>query len=366
MPPQTDPTVAVRAGGWCSRNWRADSCSPRHQPNFVFILTDDQDTETVQYMPRVQELLAEQGATFENTFVTNPVCCPSNVSILTGQYSHNHQILHNVPPHGGFQKFVNMRTDGDPATLGDENTLATWLHDAGYLTGRVGKYLVGYPDGSTYIPPGWDQWLGSYDGFSSYYNYGVNENGTVVQYGDRPEDYLTDVLTEQVVAFIGPGRSDRRPAVLRSSTPRAPRTAARPPNGAPTPAPRHLGTFAGAQAAAHAVVQRGRRERQAAAHPQPAAAHGRPDRGDRPASTRPGWSPCRRVDEGVGRIIDALGGQRRAGQHLHHLHLRQRLPPRPAPAVLQGKGEAYEEDIRVPLWSAAPASGPASRSTTWR
>src|SRR5262245_20455440 len=127
------------------------------QPNFVFILTDDQDAETLPYMPQVQALLAEQGTTFTNMFVTNPVCCPSNVSILTGQYSHNHQILHNVPPLGGFQKFVDFRTDGDPATLGDETTLATWLHDAGYLTGRAGKYLVGYPEDSTYIPPGWDE-----------------------------------------------------------------------------------------------------------------------------------------------------------------------------------------------------------------
>ena len=78
-----------------------------------------------------------------------------------------------------------MRTDGDPTTLGDETTLATWLHDAGYLTGRVGKYLVGYPVDSTYIPPGWDEWFSTYDGFSSYYNYGVNDNGTVVRYGDR-------------------------------------------------------------------------------------------------------------------------------------------------------------------------------------
>ena len=135
-----------------------DRLVPSAQPNFVFILTDDQDTETLQYMPRLQELLADQGTTFENAFVTNPVCCPSNVSILTGQYSHNNQILHNVPPLGGFQKFVDMGTDGNPATHGDENTLATWLHDAGYLTGRVGKYLVGYPVGSTYIPPGWDEW----------------------------------------------------------------------------------------------------------------------------------------------------------------------------------------------------------------
>ena len=165
------------------------------RPNIVFILTDDQELESMQYMPRVRELLGERGVTFENAFVTNPVCCPSNVTILTGQYSHNTQILHNVPPLGGFQKFVDMGTDGDPATQGDENTLATWLDDAGYLTGRVGKYLVGYPAGSTYVPPGWDQWLASYDGFSTYFNYRLNENGTVVQYGADEEDYMTDVLT---------------------------------------------------------------------------------------------------------------------------------------------------------------------------
>jgi hypothetical protein len=105
-------------------------------------------------------------------------------------------------PQGGFQKFVDMRTDGDPATLGDETTLATWLHDAGYLTGRVGKYLVGYPENSTYIPPGWDEWFGTYGGAPGYYNYGVNDNGRVIRFGDRPEDYSTDVLTNRVISFL--------------------------------------------------------------------------------------------------------------------------------------------------------------------
>src|ERR671912_207710 len=72
------------------------------RPNFVFILTDDLDSESVQYMPKVQELLGGRGVTFDNAFVSNPVCCPSNVSILTGQYSYNNQIKFNVPPLGGF------------------------------------------------------------------------------------------------------------------------------------------------------------------------------------------------------------------------------------------------------------------------
>src|SRR3712207_2156922 len=112
----------------------------------------------------------------------------------TGKYAHNTQIPHNAPPLGGFQKFVDLG--------GDRSTIATWLQDAGYRTGRVGKYLVGYPIGSTYIPPGWDDWHSSYEGFSRYFNYDLNENGSVVHYGSEPGDYLTDVLTQRAVEFI--------------------------------------------------------------------------------------------------------------------------------------------------------------------
>ena len=43
----------------------------------IFIMSDDQDVATMQYMPRVQELLAAQGVTFNNSFVTSSICCPS-------------------------------------------------------------------------------------------------------------------------------------------------------------------------------------------------------------------------------------------------------------------------------------------------
>ena len=116
------------------------------QPNIVFIMSDDQDVATMQYMPRVQELLAAQGVTFNNSFVTSSICCPSNVTALTGQYTFKHGVLNNTLPTGGFEKFVAMRTDGNPATQGDESTLATWLDDVGYNNARIGRYLVSYPD----------------------------------------------------------------------------------------------------------------------------------------------------------------------------------------------------------------------------
>jgi N-acetylglucosamine-6-sulfatase len=99
-----------------------------HPPNIVFIITDDQEIETLRYMPRLQALVAGQGVTFTNMFVTEPQCCPSHVSILTGQYPHNTGVLNNFYPTGGWQKFFESG--------GESSTLATWLQDAGYATGR--------------------------------------------------------------------------------------------------------------------------------------------------------------------------------------------------------------------------------------
>jgi N-acetylglucosamine-6-sulfatase len=89
------------------------------RPNIVFITTDDQDVGTLAYMPRLQELLTEQGMRFANAFVTTPFCSPSHASMITGQYSHNHGVMINGVPLGGFARFQEL--DGEASTLG------TWL-----------------------------------------------------------------------------------------------------------------------------------------------------------------------------------------------------------------------------------------------
>ena len=88
------------------------------QPNIVLILTDDQRWDTVSYMPTVRSKLVEKGVTFANGFVTNPLCCPSRASVLTGSYSHRTRVYRNRDLFGGFASFR------------DESTVATWLDAA--------------------------------------------------------------------------------------------------------------------------------------------------------------------------------------------------------------------------------------------
>ena len=58
-----------------------------NQPNVIVILTDDLDTRLLldqpDDYPNLRELAAE-GTTFENAFVTDPLCCPSRATMLRG------------------------------------------------------------------------------------------------------------------------------------------------------------------------------------------------------------------------------------------------------------------------------------------
>src|SRR5262249_13857570 len=179
--------IELFSGSGCAVPQTSESA----KPNIIFILTDDQDLESLAHMPRVQALLVKQGLTFKNAFVATPLCCPSRASILTGQYPHNHDILSNAPPLGGFVKFRDLGRE--------DSTVATWLRTAGYRTALFGKYLNGYPaaDNPTYVPPGWDIWYGKFErgpDIGDYFDYKLNENGREAAHGKDPSEYLTDVL----------------------------------------------------------------------------------------------------------------------------------------------------------------------------
>jgi arylsulfatase A-like enzyme len=195
------------------------------QPNILVVISDDQRSDTLSYMPNVKSELVDHGITFSNAFVENPLCCPSRVNFLTGQDSHTSGVWTNTLPYGGFQAFT-----------ADDQTVATWLDDAGYQTILAGKYLNHYwdTDGS-YVPPGWDVWR-AFDSAVPYYDYAISVDGTLEQHGSAPEDYSTDVIAQEAETAIR-DTSPQDP-VLLWFTPFAP-------HGPATPAPRDVGTFDG-------------------------------------------------------------------------------------------------------------------------
>src|SRR5215207_413019 len=205
---------------------------PAEQPNIVFVLTDDLDYASAQKMPQIRSRLIEEGLSFENAFVSHPICCPSRATILTGLYDHNHGVKGNAPPEGGFQTFVS---EGH-----EENSIAVGLQEAGYQTAFFGKYLNGYPAGDpTHVPPGWNEWYGKLDE-QKLYEYRINENGEEVSYGSEEEDFFTDVLSGQSTDFVSRAAPEDQPFFAYVAPP--PRMGLQPPPSATrvhSPARRH-------------------------------------------------------------------------------------------------------------------------------
>jgi arylsulfatase A-like enzyme len=207
------------------------------RPNIILLMVDDLDVGSLDaavesgYLPNLANTLLRGGTTFTESFVTLSLCCPSRSTALTGQYPHNHGVIRNSGPSGGFDRFD------------DSSTLATWLQDGGYHTGHVGKYLNGYRD-ARYVPPGWDRWQALVDP-STYcmYDYTISDDGEPITYGDTASDYQTDVLATRSREFIESWRErgDSRPFYL-SIAPLAPHLESACNRDGIRPAPRHAGS----------------------------------------------------------------------------------------------------------------------------
>ena len=140
--------VAVVAFGSSGTDVSAHKRAPKvaSRPSIVVILTDDQPSQTLWAMPRTQRLLSAHGVKFTAFYDSVALCCPARSALLTGRYAHSTHVYGNAPPEGGAVTFRHRHDD--------LQTLAVWLHQAGYRTALFGKYLNGYRGG--YVPPGWD------------------------------------------------------------------------------------------------------------------------------------------------------------------------------------------------------------------
>jgi arylsulfatase A-like enzyme len=189
---------AALAGSACAS--RPEPPAPRERPNILFVFTDDHAAHAVgAYGGRLANVaptptidrLAREGMLFRNAFVTNSICAPSRAVILTGKHSHiNGVVAHNE----------ESRFDGSQVTF------PKLLRQAGYQTALIGKWHLQTE------PTGFDHWevLTGFGGQGAYYNPEFwTPRGTHKETG-----YVTDLITNKVLAWLRTGRDPRKPFML--------------------------------------------------------------------------------------------------------------------------------------------------------
>jgi arylsulfatase A-like enzyme len=199
-------------------------------PNIVLVLMDDFSMDLLQTMPSARRM-ARLGASYDQAYVVDSLCCVSRASLLTGQYPHQTGVRTNSAntpngygPVGGWQAFEEYGNG--------RRSVNVRLQEAGYRTGFIGKYLNEYelhPSRPTPAPPpGWTDWqvfFGSaYDGWD-FWSTETLEDGTVVPrfHEAAPEwapdlekdaGYATNVMTDQALEFLEEQNVDGAPYFL--------------------------------------------------------------------------------------------------------------------------------------------------------
>ncbi|KAF2450826.1 Arylsulphatase [Karstenula rhodostoma CBS 690.94] len=181
-------TAAIISCGASNRNGK---------PNFVFIITDDQDLHlgSLDYMPLVKKHLGKQGTFYKQHYCTISICCPSRVSLLTGKAAHNTNVTDVSPPYGGYTKFISQGLN--------DKYLPVWLQEAGYDTYYTGKLMNGHST-STWnkpLPAGWNGTKFLVDpGTYIYFNATFQEDKSPP--APAPGQYNTDLVKEKGLDFI--------------------------------------------------------------------------------------------------------------------------------------------------------------------
>ena len=192
-------------------------------------MTDDQTLGQMSALPETRKLIGTQGVKFKRYYVTDPLCCPSRATFLTGQYAHNTGVISNGGPNG-LDAF-------------DESSRPSASGSRGRLPHRVRRQVPERlrPRRAPARPARVERLARAARAeHAEAFDYELNENGEVTERGSAPEDYKTTVLGDLAVGSIRSAARADRPLflVLAFNAPHAPST----------PAPGDAGSLDGTKA----------------------------------------------------------------------------------------------------------------------
>src|SRR5687768_10447564 len=291
------------------------------RPNVIFIITDDQrwDCMGAAGHPFLKtpnmDRIAREGAMFTNAFVTTPLCSPSRASFLTGRYVRANGIKGNNPSYN------------EPS-----HALVTFprlMRDAGYASAYVGKWHMGNDDSAR---PGFDRWV-SFKGQGRYVDPTLNIDGKA----EEKTGYVTDILTDYAVDYLN--QEHDKPFVLYVGHKAV--------HGPFTPAPRHANLYGDEKLPQRPNVKADITGKPAIRREVDGKPTYNPEKGVGENSIRNQLRCLVSVDEGIGRILEALDKNNLAENTLviftsdNGYFWNEHF--------MGDKRAAYEESIRVPL-----------------
>ena len=179
--------------------WAAPAAA-QTKPNVVLIVMDDvgygdygaygaPDIRT----PSVDRL-ARDGVKFTD-FYAAPSCTPTRVALVTGRYYQRTAL--EVPLGAAPAAGRGLEANG--------RTLPQLMKNAGYATGLIGKWHLGYRADQLPKAHGFDYFFGFLSGLVDYYQHTDQTGKPDLFENDKPvtvNGYMTDLITERAIRFI--------------------------------------------------------------------------------------------------------------------------------------------------------------------
>ncbi|MBU3005369.1 arylsulfatase [Paraglaciecola arctica] len=179
-------------------------------PNIILFVTDDQGWGDLSFNgnPVVQtpniDSIGKRGVSFDRFYV-NPVCSSTRAGLLTGRHY--------------LRTGVFSVTRGGEKMRKEEVTIAEMLKGQGYQTGLFGKWHNGAQYPYDPLGQGFDESFGIVDGHQTlYFDPVLVADGKPV----KTKGYITDVITDAAIDFIGRKRAEPFFAYIPFNTPHSP------------------------------------------------------------------------------------------------------------------------------------------------